>query len=513
MIDYQTYCEIKTLHSHRHLSAPQIARRLSLHPQTVNKWLAKQRFKPRQQTRKPSLLDPYKDVIAREVLLGQTRADLIYRSIKAHGYRGKYTILADFLRQLRPPKVACQNLVLPMRWMLLVLQGTAGVASVFEEVGSAGAHEDVELLVQSVLNGPLKDRNRAVCALACIRGISVPDIAKFLMITAQTVRRYLSLYRSGGLKRLMGFRAGRTRKPDEPKYKEAVFRILHSPPSEYGINRTTWTLEALHRIMKQQGCSINKDSIHEIFRNAGFRFRKAKKVLTSNDPEYRTKLQEITKILRNLQPDERFFSVDEYGPFAVKMQGGRSLTGPGEMKSVPQYQKSKGSLILTAALELSENQVKHFYSEKKNTDEMLRLLEVLLEKYAEQDFIYFSWDAASWHASKKLYKRVEEINSAGYRAGHKVPFVKLAPLPSCAQFLNVIESVFSGMARAIIHNSDYPSVDACKAAIDRHFEERNQHFKAHPKRAGDKIWGKELVPAEFSESNNCKDPRYRGGPH
>ncbi len=33
---------------------------------------------------------------------------------------------------------------------------------------------------------------------------------------------------------------------------------------------------------------------------------------------------------------------------------------------------------------------------------------------------------------------------------------------SCAgaQFLNVIESVFSGMARAIIHNSDYPSLDA-----------------------------------------------------
>ena len=187
--------------------------------------------------------------------------------------------------------------------------------------------------------------------------------------------------------------------------------------------------------------------------------------------------------------------------------------GPGQIKSVPHYQMSKGSLILTAALELLENQVTHFYSKTKNTDEMIRLLELLLEKYADQSSIYFSWDAASWHASKKLYKRVEEINSAEYQASRKVPRVKLAPLPSCAQFLNVIESVFSGMSRAIIHNSDYPSVDACKAAIDRHFEERNQHFKAHPKRAGDKIWGKELVPAVFSETNNCKDPRYRGGPH
>jgi hypothetical protein len=65
--------------------------------------------------------------------------------------------------------------------------------------------------------------------------------------------------------------------------------------------------------------------------------------------------------------------------------------------------------------------------------------------------------------------------------------------------------VFSGMARAIIHNSDYQSVDACKVAIDRHFAERNQHFKANPQRAGDKIWGKERVPPVFDEANNCKD--------
>jgi hypothetical protein len=70
----------------------------------------------------------------------------------------------------------------------------------------------------------------------------------------------------------------------------------------------------------------------------------------------------------------------------------------------------------------------------------------------------------------------------------------------------VIESAFSGMARAIIHNSDYQSADEAKAAIDRYFAERNEHFRQHPHRAGRKIWGKERVPAQFSEANNCKDP-------
>jgi hypothetical protein len=44
--------------------------------------------------------------------------------------------------------------------------------------------------------------------------------------------------------------------------------------------------------------------------------------------------------------------------------------------------------------------------------------------------------------------------------------VDTAPLPAGAQFLNVIESVFSGMARAIIHNSDYKSAGKRKSTSD-----------------------------------------------
>ena len=179
-----------------------------------------------------------------------------------------------------------------------------------------------------------------------------------------------------------------------------------------------------------------------------------------------------------------------------------------DIKIIPQYQRSKGNLIITAALELSTNQISHFYSPKKNTDEMITLLEILLEQYSDQECIYFSWDAASWHASKKLYEKVEQINRSENKYAIKIPRVELAPLPAGAQFLNVIESVFSGMARAIIHNSDYSSVDEAMMAIDRYFSERNQHFKENPKRAGKKIWGQERTKAEFNASNNCKDPRY-----
>jgi hypothetical protein len=110
----------------------------------------------------------------------------------------------------------------------------------------------------------------------------------------------------------------------------------------------------------------------------------------------------IRSILSQLRPDEAFFSIDEFGPFAVKMQPGRALTAPGEQRVVPQWQKSRGCMTITAALELSSNQVTHFYSLKKNTAEIIRMMELLVQQYHERWKIYLSWDAASWHISKHL---------------------------------------------------------------------------------------------------------------
>jgi hypothetical protein len=232
-------------------------------------------------------------------------------------------------------------------------------------------------------------------------------------------------------------------------------------------------------------------------------------VVNSQTTSYRAKLKKITDILSSLGPKQKFFSIDEFGPVAIKIRGGRALVHKDQIRTIPQRQKTKGSLICTAALELSSNQVTHFYSKNKDTAEMIKLLEVLIAAYKNEERIYFFWDAASWHASKQLYNKVEEVNSPEFRNKHATPLVELVPLPSGAQFLNVIESVFSGMARAIIHNSDYQSVDECKAAIDRYFAERNEAFRKNPKRAGKRIWGDELVEPVFKESNNCKDPRWR----
>ncbi len=109
---------------------------------------------------------------------------------------------------------------------------------------------------------------------------------------------------------------------------------------------------------------------------------------------------------------------------------------------------------------------------------------LLSQQYSGNRHLYISWDAAVWHRSKILKEHLNHINSDDYILLHGTPVVKLAPLPTSAQFLNIIESVFSGLAKSVIHNSDYGSVEECQGAIDRYFQERNRHFLTHPKKAG-----------------------------
>ena len=281
--------------------------------------------------------------------------------------------------------------------------------------------------------------------------------------------------------------------------KKAVFEVLHAPPIDFGFNRSTWKFEELQEAVQSKGVIVGRHAVRKIIRDAGYQWRKAREVLTSKDPDYRYKLDHIHEVLGALKRDEGFYSIDEFGPFAVKHRKGRKLVAPGEEHVVQQWQKSKGALIITAAIELQTNQVTHFYSKKKNTEEMIKLLDLLLTKYSYLSKIYLSWDAASWHVSKKLNEHIEVNNERG------VTQVEVAPLPAGAQFLNVIEAVFSGMARTVLHNSNYKSVAAAKTAINRYFDERNQRFIRSPKRAGNKIWG----PLRFGEEFNHKDAKYR----
>lgn len=337
------------------------------------------------------------------------------------------------------------------------------------------------------------------------------EVARQFRVSVRTVVKWVKRYRREGGDGLKDKSSRPHRIPRQllkpgKELHDAVMSVLHTPPRDCRFNRTTWRLRDLRGALAAKGAVASQSNIRRAIRDAGYQWRKARISLTSRDPEYRSKLDAIKAALAGLGPDEAFFSIDELGPVAVKMRGGLSLQGRNTVRTVPQWQKSRGAFILTAALGLSKNQITYFFSDAKNTEETIHLIEVLRRAYCGYRNVYLSWDAAPWHSSKGLQERIMFLNE--WAAHDDAPVLRVLPLPTSAQFLNVIESVFSGLARAVLHNSDYGSLAEAKEAVSRYVDERNLAFRREPRRAGQSIWKTERVPSFFRESNNCKDLRY-----
>jgi transposase len=220
---------------------------------------------------------------------------------------------------------------------------------------SLRGHPDLAILIEKLEKGCPIERRRALAVVASRSGLRTSVACRVLKQCRQSYARTVHLFEGGGAARLFAPRINPHRKFDSEQVKQAVFKILHQPPANFGINRTTWKMADLARVMKETGEPVCEEVIGTIVKRAGYRWRKARIVLTSNDLEFSQKLQRIRSILTDLRAEEAFFSIDEFGPFAVKAQPGRMLLGPGEQRFVPQWQQSKGSIIVTAAIELSAN--------------------------------------------------------------------------------------------------------------------------------------------------------------
>ena len=159
---------------------------------------------------------------------------------------------------------------------------------------------------------------------------------------------------------------------------------------------------------------------------------------------------------------------------------------------------------MAGALNALTNQVTSLYGRSKDTSAMIELIEILFNQYRSASKLYITWDAASWHRSNELVDWLDTFNEGTERSGEG-PLIHLVPLPTSSQFLDVIEAIFSGMKKAVIHHSNYRSEEEMKAMISRHFVERNEYFRANPKRAGKKIWDLDF----FTDYETLRSGDYR----
>ena len=126
-----------------------------------------------------------------------------------------------------------------IEWMRRVLQKETNDETLCRELSWAS---DIKFLLHHLHNGGLSERNRALVALASHRDIPSPIIRAFLGVSKGYVRRYRNKLDTAGAEALFAPKTKANRKIDSQCLRSAVFSLLHEPPTNHGINRTSWTI-------------------------------------------------------------------------------------------------------------------------------------------------------------------------------------------------------------------------------------------------------------------------------
>ena len=134
-------------------------------------------------------------------------------------------------------------------WMLAVLQGKV----LLDSIQRTGPDADYfDKLVTNLRNGNLKVRNKSLCIIAKLNAIPILSISQFLHVSRSTIKTYWKTFRVFGYERLLDGFYGRHLKAHDVSLCDSLFSILHTPPSAFDLNRTTWKIADLRRILQER---------------------------------------------------------------------------------------------------------------------------------------------------------------------------------------------------------------------------------------------------------------------
>jgi transposase len=136
---------------------------------------------------------------------------------------------------------------------------------------------------------------RCQILLASGRGERPPRIAQTVGCDDQTVREVIRRFEEVGLESCLTRQSNR---PHHPKTKldasaaEKVRALLHQSPRTFGKPTSVWTLELAAEVSVAQGISaerVSGETIRLALKRLDVRWKRAKRWITSPDPEYARK--------------------------------------------------------------------------------------------------------------------------------------------------------------------------------------------------------------------------------
>lgn len=148
------------------------------------------------------------------------------------------------------------------------------------------------------------DRTRWGKAVAILdnRFHTIDQIAVKIEKSPDVVKNWIAAFNREGIEGLNPRRKKREDKRSINAAKRAKYllELLHQRPSAFGINRSNWNQASLALAYKaEHDEGISKTTVSRLIRKSGYRWKKAKRVLSSPDPLYREKVELLLNTLHS----------------------------------------------------------------------------------------------------------------------------------------------------------------------------------------------------------------------
>lgn len=344
--------------------------------------------------------------------------------------------------------------------------------------------------IRSTLEGLSRSRraargrvDRAVILLSYADGKAISAIAKEISMARSAVNRIVNRALEIGVMAALEDQPRSGRPPVLTKEARAwLVSLACQKPKDLGYPHELWTTDLLARHVrshcKQAGhpclSEVVVGTVSKILKRNKIRPHKVRYYLERRDPDFDQKMVQLLLVYQEVEVQRE--TGDDNGSIVISYDEKPGIqaigtTGP-DLPPVPGRHPSisrefeyvrHGTCSLLAGVDLMTGHVHHLVRDRHRSREFVEFLELLDRAYPEDVKIRLILDNHSSHTSK-------ETNAYLRTVPNRFEFVFT---PVHGSWLNLVETLFSKMARSVLRHIRVSGKDELCSRIDDYFEHLN----------------------------------------
>lgn len=243
-------------------------------------------------------------------------------------------------------------------------------------------------------------------------GEKINDIAYFFGVHRGSVSKWITIYKRGGIKKLMSKKAkGPEYKLSDKEIKE-ILAILNDDATIYGFETPLWTCKKVQQIiLKKTGKKIHTTNIMRLFKKLNLSPQKPERLASQRDRKAirKWRREEWPKIKEHRRKWQAMLYFQDESGVSLTPVLGKTWAPKGKTPLV-MVTGNRGGLCVTSAISPAGKLIFRIEKETVNADRHIEFLKKIMKHHPRRKVIVIE-DRAPAHRAQKIDKFVEANKS------------------------------------------------------------------------------------------------------